>query len=204
MDLGWPIFWKKNLGSFLSARCGEGYGNGKRTFFWRRYIFELLFFHSHVNFRGCMYNYIMWVCLIWTDFMLQEKRPWFLIPRKKSHASPQVSWAEDYLASTSLEGKVQLLKRQARRRCWTDLEISETFPKFVDPSNAKHWQCLFVFGCFKGDVRMNLVQAMYCGCSRRSKGHFWRKGWQKNTFSTFLGWRSQCKNKCQLFFVYRF
>lgn len=31
---------------------------------------------------------------------------------KKVDALPQVSWAEDYLASTSLEGKVQLLKRQ--------------------------------------------------------------------------------------------
>ena len=150
----------------------------QKNIFWRRYIFELLFFHSHVHFRGCMYNYIMWVCLIWTHFMLQEKA---LIAdsTKKIDASPQVSWAEDYLASTSLEGKVQLLKRQDTEDGEQIRRFLKHYPKFVDPSNAKPWKCFFVLGCFEGDVRVNSIRAMYCGCSRRSKGHFRRKEWQK-------------------------
>lgn len=119
-------FFEKNLGSFKkSVRCGEGYGTGKRTFFWRRYIFEFLFFHSHVNFRGCMYNYIMWVCLIWTHFMLQEGLDfWF--------------HEKDWCFTTGLLGRRLPCQHQPRRqsaafeasghRRWgTDSEISETF-----------------------------------------------------------------------------
>ena len=142
---------------------------------------------------------------------------WF---HEKVDASPQVSWAEDYLASTSLEGKVQLLKRQdteeGERMGRKDLEISEALPSWGltwqmkshlqkrKGSSSKHhfsgamlnfggvsqiWKsfrcqklkmCFFVFGCLTGDVGMNSTQALYFVCSQSSKGHFWRKGWQKN------------------------
>lgn len=68
--------------------------------------------------------------------MLQEKA---LISdsTKKIDASPQVSWAEDYLASTSLDGKVQLLKRQDTEDGEQIRRSLKHSPKFVDPSNAK-------------------------------------------------------------------
>eukprot|EP00434_Breviolum_minutum_P031783 symbB.v1.2.028109.t1/scaffold2944.1/size66737/4 len=47
----------------------------------------------------------------------QAQQPVSLYADVRGLERGEVSWAEDYLASTSLEGKVQLLKRQARRRC---------------------------------------------------------------------------------------